>query len=251
MNQPIESAMERYLKDLRQVLSTAPKAAREDALRDAAEFLSNEISSPDAMHLAESEQLAYDHFIESYGSPSQVATEYLQSQATTSNTMSLPNRWKYLSILNAALLIGLVTAGVFLMDRSDPWPTRSSLPPKVSPFTQVDFEEDKILVEFDGATYEWLDIDGIPVSKVTAASKRLYRVLWRKRIVEDLVEVLWGMGHKPGETVKLQLRELEQNEEITIAAAPMTHANRQSMYGNYPVCVNDSPLGRALKFLIR
>jgi len=250
MNQPARNALNRYLADFDQELSSAPRAAKRDALSDAAEFLSNEISSPDAEHLVTSEQQTYDHFVESYGSPLQVAAEYLQASDSTSHTMSLPKRWKYLSILNTALLIGLVTAGVFLMDRSDPWPTRSSLPPKVSPFTQVDFEGDKILVEIDGTTYEWLGIDGIPVSKVTAASKRLYRVLWRKRIVEDLVEVLWGMGHKPGETVKLQLRDLQQNTETTVAAAPMTRANRRSMYGEYPVCVNDSQLGRALKFLI-
>jgi hypothetical protein len=45
------------------------------------------------------------------------------------------------------------------------------------------------------------------------------------------------MGHYPGKTVKLRLHDTQENEETTIAAAPMTHANRQAMYGNYIVSV--------------
>jgi hypothetical protein len=237
MNQSAESAINRYLADLKQVLSAAPKAARADALRDAAEFLSNEISSPDAMHLEASEQQAYDHFIESYGSPSQVATAYLQSQATTPRTECLPDAWKYLAV---ALTIVLVAAGAYYFGTYETPPDfykRYQTPPKVSPFTKVDFQGDKILVEFNSTTYEWLGIDGIPVSKVSASSKKQFRDLWQKRITEDLVEVLWGMGHYPGKTVKLQLLDTRENAETTIAAAPMTRANRQAMYGNYIVSV--------------
>ncbi len=243
MNQHAENAMNRYLKDIKLALNAAPKAAQKDAMGDAAEFLSNEMSSPGAEHLATSEQQTYDHFIECYGLPSQVAAEYLQAQATTPSTMSLPRFWNLLAL---AVMVLMITVGAFFFERYHTSPKltpiaqvdfSSDQPPKISPFTQVDFGAGKILVEFDGTTYEWLGIDGIPVSKVTEASKRLYRVLWRKRIVEDVVEVLWGMGHKPGETVKLQLRDLQQDKEITIAAAPMTHANRRSMYGKYPVRV--------------
>ena len=137
---------------------------------------------------------------------------------------------------------GWVTAGAFFFDRFQSTPGLSPFaglqePPKISPFTQVDFEGDKIFVEFNNRSYEWLGIDGIPVSKVTASSKKQFRVFWRKRITEDLVEVLWGMGHYPGKTVKLHLYDAQENTETTIAAAPMTRANRQSVYGNYPVSV--------------
>ncbi len=227
MNQHAKNAMDRYLKDLKRALSAAPKAAKEDALGDAAEFLGNEISSPDAKQLATSEQQTYDHFIESYGSPSQVASEYLQALDTTAHKTNVTNLWKYLAM---AVMVLIVTAGAFFVE----W---FQTPPKLSPFTQVDFEGDKILVEFNDTTYEWFGIDGIPVSKVTASSKKQFRDFWRKRITEDLVEVLWGMGHYPGKTVKLHLHDTQENTETTIAAAPMTRANRQSVYGNYPVSV--------------
>ena len=227
MNQPAKNAMNRYLKDLRQALNAAPKIAKEAALRDATEFLSNEISSPSAEHLATSEQRTYDHFIESYGSPSQVAAEYLQALETTSHKTNVPKYWISLAMA-VIVLMGIAGAVCF---------ERFQLPPKLSPFTQVDFESDKILVEFNDTNYEWLGIDGIPVSKVTASSKKQFRDFWRKRIAEDLVEVLWGMGHYPGKTVKLHLYDTQENTETTIAAAPMTRANRQSVYGNYPVSV--------------
>jgi hypothetical protein len=227
MNQSAKHAMDRYLKDLKQALYAAPKATREDALRDATEFLSNEIASSDAEQLATSEQQVYDHFTESYGLPGQVAMEYLQAQSIRLQAERSSNLWKYLAV---ALTTVLVAAGAFFFETH-------RTPPKVSPFTQVDFQGDKVLVEFNGTTYEWLGIDDIPVSKVIASSKKQFRDLWRKRITEDLVEVLWGMGHYPGNTVKLQLQDIQDNAETTVAAAPMTRANRQSMYGQYPIYV--------------
>lgn len=237
MNQPAKNALNRFLVDLKQELISAPKAAQEDALRDAEEFLSNEMSSPNAEHLTTSEQQAYDHFIRSYGSPDQVAAEYFQTLATTPRAECSPKPWKYLAV---ALTIMLVAAGAVFFEIYQTPPnlfTTDQIPPKVSPFTQVDFEGGKIVVEFNGTNYEWLGIDDIPVSKVTAFAKKQFRDLWRKRITEDLVEVLWGMGHYPGKTVKLQLRDTQENAETIIAAAPMTHANRQSVYGNYLVHV--------------
>jgi len=229
MNQHAENAMDRYLKDLKQALNAAPKAAKEDALRDAEEFLSNELSSPAAEHLAMSEQQTYDHFIECYGSPRQIAAEYLQALETTSHKMNVPKHWKSLAVAAMAVIVLMGTVGTVCFEKFRA-PLRLSPFTKASPFTQVDFEGDKIFVEFNGMTYEWLGIDDIPVSKVTASSKKQFRKLWQKRITEDLVEVLWRMGHSPGETVKLRLRDLQKNTETTMATASMSVANRQSLW---------------------
>jgi len=250
MNQYASSAIDRYLKNLKQALGAASKAAKEDALGDAAEFLSNELSSLDveqrasaeAEPLLTSEQQFYDYFIESYGSPLQVASEYLPLSEAATGTSREATARKYLSI---AMVVLLVSTGAFFVARIES-PLRRSpsvpvvleagkLPPKISPFTRIEFQGDKVLVEFKGSTYEWLGIDDIPVSNVTASSKQQFRGLWRKRITEDLVEVLWGMGHYPARTVKLHLYDTQKNIETNVAAAPMTRANRQSMYGNYVV----------------
>jgi hypothetical protein len=237
MHQPAKIALDRYLAELKQVLSAAPKEAREDALRDAAEFLGNEIASPEAMHRTTTEQQAYDYFVECYGSPEQVVTEYLEVQLTTPRAECSSNPWKYLA---AALALMLVAAGGYYFETQElsfNFYMNDQSPPKVSPFTQVVYEDDKVFVEYNSTRYEWLGIDDIPVTKISEFSQNQFRDLWQKRITEDLVEVLWGMGHFPSETVKLQLRNLRENVQFTIVDAPMTHENRQSMYGNYIVSV--------------
>jgi hypothetical protein len=237
MHQPAKIAVDRYLAELKQVLSAAPREAREDALRDAAEFLDNEVASPEVMHLTATEQQAYDYYVERYGSPSQVATGYLETQPTTPRAECSSNPWKYLA---AALALMLVTTGVYYFETQElplNFYMNDQKPPKASPFTQVVYEDDKVFVEYSSTRYEWLGIDDIPVTKISEFSQNQFRDLWQKRITEDLVEVLWGMGHFPGETVKLRLRNLREDVQLTIVDAPMTHENRQSMYGNYIVSV--------------
>lgn len=237
MHQPAKIAIDRYLTELKQALSAAPKEAREDALRDAAEFLGNEVASPEAMDLTATEQQAYNYFVESYGSPNQVVTEYLEAQPPTPRTECSSNPLKYLA---AALALMLVAAGAYYFEMQETplnFYMTDQEPPKVSPFTQVVYEDDKIFVDYNSTRYEWLSIDDIPVTKITAFSQNQFRGLWRKRITEDLVEVLWGMGHYPEQTVNLRLRNLRDDVQLTIVDAPMTHENRQSMYGDYIVSI--------------
>lgn len=101
--------------------------------------------------------------------------------------------------------------------------------PKVSPFNSVGFFEEKVFVGYGKETYLWLEIDGVPVTEIVAASKKNYGDLWEKRIREDLVELLWKMGHKPGETVKLRLQDFKTKKETIIDRARMTKANRAAL----------------------
>ncbi len=102
--------------------------------------------------------------------------------------------------------------------------------PKVSPFTEVVFEGDQVIATFEGNAYEWLEIDAVKVEDIVSASKRRFGPIWQQRVAEDLVEVLWVMGHQPGETVRLRLRDLKTNEERIIQSAPMTEENRFEVY---------------------
>jgi hypothetical protein len=219
MTVPARNAMSHYLKDLKQALHSALKAERQDALRDAEEFLGNEISSPEVERLT-TEQEVYTHFNTHYGLPGQVAAEYLQSPVVDSRRMRISNRWK--SIVAASLLLmALVSGACFAMLRE---------PPKLSPFTKIDFNGDSITVVFDGSTYEWLAINDTPVSLLITSSKKQFQHRWKKRIAEDLVEVMWGMGESSGKTVKLRLRNPETNTETVIASAPMTYENRMAVW---------------------
>jgi hypothetical protein len=100
-------------------------------------------------------------------------------------------------------------------------------PPKLAPFTEVRYDRDKAIVRVRGELYELVSLDDIEAGKILQSAKDHFGNLWQKRFAEDLVEVLWLMGHRPKSTVKLQLRELTAGKVITIPDAVMTEANRQ------------------------
>ena len=104
-------------------------------------------------------------------------------------------------------------------------------PPKISPFTAVRFEGEQVIVAYNGQTYQWLELNGIKVEDIAASSKKQFGGQWQKRISEDLVELLWGMGHRPGNLVKLRLLDLKTKQEV-VENAPMTRENRNAIFGN-------------------
>lgn len=104
--------------------------------------------------------------------------------------------------------------------------------PKVSPFTEVRFEQQQVVVTYEGQDYQWLELDGIKAETIVAAAQRRFRIRWQKRVSEDLVDMLWGMDHQPGGTVSLLLRDFETNEQRFIEQAPMTTRNRFSVKRN-------------------
>jgi serine/threonine-protein kinase len=101
---------------------------------------------------------------------------------------------------------------------------------KLSPFTDVQFEGEKVFVTYDGKTFQWLELDGLTVEEIITSAKRQFGRKWQKRVSEDLVEVLWGMNHEPGQTVKLRLIDLPTQLEYVVEGAPMTAENRFSVY---------------------
>lgn len=102
---------------------------------------------------------------------------------------------------------------------------------RLSPFTKVQcLDGDNVQVQFDGKDYELLSIDDLPTAKILQASRKQFGERWEKRFVEDIVEVLTGMGHPPGDNVKLALRDPQTAETHTVARAPLTHDNRRTVY---------------------
>lgn len=102
----------------------------------------------------------------------------------------------------------------------------------VSPFTDVQFDGEKIIVSWANKDHQWLEIDGIKVEDIVASSKRQFGELWQKRIAEDLVELMEGMNKRPGDTVELRLLDLDTNQELEVAKAKMTVENRAVIYQN-------------------
>ncbi len=102
-------------------------------------------------------------------------------------------------------------------------------PPKISPFTAVRFEDEQVIVAYVGQTYQWLELNGIKVKDIVTSSKKQFGERWQKRISEDLVEVLWGMDHKPGNKVKLRLLDLKTKRDFVVENARMTKKNRDAI----------------------
>jgi CubicO group peptidase (beta-lactamase class C family) len=115
-------------------------------------------------------------------------------------------------------------------------------PPKLSPFTAVGFEDEQVIVEYEGQTYQWLELNGIKVEDIVALSKKQFGALWQKRISEDLVELLWGMGHRPGNTVKLRLLNVETKQDLVVENAPMTEENRYAIVANRQLADEAAPV---------
>ena len=131
-------------------------------------------------------------------------------------------------IIAIIAMLAVMIAGGLLTDMVDAHNDAA----KVSPFTEVQFEAQKIIVTYEGQNYEWLELDGIKVEDIVAAAQKRFLGRWQKRVSEDLVDVLWGMDHQPGETVSLLLRDLATNDQRVIEQASMTTDNRFAVYQN-------------------
>ena len=101
--------------------------------------------------------------------------------------------------------------------------------PKLSPFTAVQVEGDVVRVRFENVWYRLAKLDGVETKAILAYCRRTYGDKWEKRFAEDLVEVLEGMGQKPGATVSLELIDPASGKLRKVPRAAMTHDNRRSV----------------------
>ena len=102
---------------------------------------------------------------------------------------------------------------------------------RLSPFTRVRcLDGDSVEVMFDNKTYELVSIDGLPTPKILQSARTQFGGLWEKRFVEDIVEVLGGMGHAPGDAVELVLRDPKSGALRKVERAPLTAENRRKVY---------------------
>jgi hypothetical protein len=219
-NNPIRKYLDELKRELKS-LSVAPG----NALSDASEFLQSELARLRDVEPAISCEAAYSHFVDAFGRPRTVAEAYAERAPRFAQIPETPRktmrRTMWRSAAAAALLavtmVGLCVAS--LMQK----------PPKLSPFTEVHFEAQKAIVQFRGKTYELVALDEIPAEKIVRASRDNFGDLWEKRFAEDLVEVLWLIGHQPKSQVSLQLRDPKSGQTLAFTDAAMTEANRRQI----------------------
>ncbi|MFK7768637.1 MAG: S41 family peptidase [Mariniblastus sp.] len=214
-----ENAMLRYRRNLEKALAKAPSDLRSEVFQDADEFLLAEVMSMDVGRLT-SENAAFERLTQRFGTPEQLAENYFPA---SQNKPAVGSKW-VIQTIAAFLLLGTIGGVVYSMILN------SSQSDERSPFTRVDFRDDGIVVKYGGKNWQWLEIEKIPVERIVTTAKKHFPGKWQRRIAEDLVKVMATLNHKPEETVQLRLRDLETGVVKEITHAPMTHANRRSVW---------------------
>jgi hypothetical protein len=101
---------------------------------------------------------------------------------------------------------------------------------KLAPYTSVRWVDDQPDVEIDGRFYRWRSINGITVERLIEFAKKTYDRIWKKRLSEDLVQVMTELGAAPGATVTLRLQDAGAQAEIVKKDVPMTKENRRKVW---------------------
>ena len=81
----------------------------------------------------------------------------------------------------------------------------------------------------NGAWHELLAINDTPAGEIVKFCKDKEPNIWKKRFEEDLVEMMARMGHEPGETVTLRLRDPASGKAEVVKDVPNTEANRRAI----------------------
>lgn len=104
---------------------------------------------------------------------------------------------------------------------------------KLSPFTTLSVRQTDpevvVDVTFEGQPYELLALDGTPIAEVWQHCRAHFASRAEKRLAEDIVEVLHGLGSPNATTVDLELRAPDGTVR-KVAEAPMTAANRDAVW---------------------
>jgi RNA polymerase sigma factor (sigma-70 family) len=98
----------------------------------------------------------------------------------------------------------------------------------LAPFSGVRWQGERPEVEVGERWAELLAVDGLSTEAVILECQRRYGSLWRKRLSEDLVDVLTELGRAPGMSVTLTLRDLATGA-TAVVAAPLTRENRNQV----------------------
>jgi RNA polymerase sigma factor (sigma-70 family) len=100
--------------------------------------------------------------------------------------------------------------------------------PAVSPFQAVRWNGDAAEVQVNGTWYQLLAVNDLSADQIITSAKSADRE-WQRRFEEDFVALLAYMGHEPGPTVTLKLKNLETQKEETLTDVAMTEENRRAI----------------------
>ena len=134
------------------------------------------------------------------------------------------------------------TARALVLSLLVPWlggsiePVQAQGYPNLAPYSAIRWNASETPEARIGGTWQiLLSIDDLSIGEIVAFAQQRYGGLWQKRIDEDLVQVLSEIGHPPGETVRLTVRDTETGAETLLDPVPLTAENRRAvMRFKYP-----------------
>jgi len=140
-------------------------------------------------------------------------------------------RWFVLGMVSGVLLTLAVVCGI-VFSTGSLWQGDVAWQgyPRLSPFEAIQWQGQTPQVRVGGNWYELLAIDDVPVDQIIAFSKSRGPDTWQKHFNEDLVELLIRMGHDPGTSATLNVRDLSSGTTLVLKDIPMTEQNRQAIW---------------------
>ena len=102
--------------------------------------------------------------------------------------------------------------------------------PKRAPYHAVRWSGETPEVKLDEEWFRLVAVDGLSTERIVANCRARWPDIWKKRFEEDLVRVLYGLGHAPGRFVSLELEDLVEGKEVLRASVEMTEANRWEIW---------------------
>ena len=118
MTTQTENAIQRYRRSLEKALERASREVKSEAVQDADEFLIDEVRAMDVGRLT-SEGAAYDRFVERFGTPEQLAANYLE-QSESLQPANRSFRWKQTAVAILLVVLSCNLLGDWLRVRLDP-----------------------------------------------------------------------------------------------------------------------------------
>ena len=100
---------------------------------------------------------------------------------------------------------------------------------RTSPFLDVRVQHEQIFVDFEGTLYQLQEVNGEPTANLLLVAKKEFGTKWKKRIIEDLPEVLEAAGHTSSDQTSLVLRELGSEKTKHVSRAKFTTENRREI----------------------
>lgn len=100
---------------------------------------------------------------------------------------------------------------------------------RVSPFEAIQWKGDVPEVQVAGKQYELAAVNDVAAKDMVEFAKGADRD-WQKRFNEDFVALLTLMGHAPGATVTLKVKDAQAGAEELLKDVTMTKENRDAIW---------------------